>query len=76
MWVLVGVSLLAGVLAGVLIGIRMAEDRFVRFIPFVMCGAVALSLGIRILVSRFGRTDVTILERFARRLLFKQSPPN
>jgi len=69
LWVLLAVSFLAGVMA---VWLAPEVQFLLPFIAFVTCGCFALSLGICVLVSRFERTDVTTVERLARRMFFKK----
>ena len=73
--VLLGASLLVGMLSVWFMPIS-AKDRFGHFLPFVMLGCLAVSIGMHVLASRLARTDVTKLEMSARRMLFKKSLPD
>ena len=75
LWVLLAVSCLGGMVSVWFIP-RPIRDQFEYFMPFVASGSLAVNLLVYAVASRLGCRDVTIAERFARRLLFKEAPPN
>ena len=75
LWMLLAVSCLAGMVSVWFIP-RPIRDQFEHFMSFVGSGSLAVSLFVYVAASRLGCREVTAAERFARRLLFKEAPPN
>jgi hypothetical protein len=73
------VTFLAGLLAALFLP-NPLKDQFNHFMPTLLAillgWSLTLSLSIRLLAARLKRTDVTSAEKWARRMLFEEAPPN
>lgn len=69
MWMVLAVAAVAGMLAIWFLPAG-AQDQFEPILRFLTMASVTFSLAIWWLASRLRRTDVTSVERFARRVFF------